>query len=188
MQLRNYVMINFLFILGLTACNAIYAEQDVGWTAYQNDELGISFDIPESWVIEENGGVVTIAANQESIENGVLTGAGASITLATARDFDGFSEPGGIMGLFMEYFEYGRENLERISEPELITVQELPASTVSYRGSVRERSGLFIATVISNEDHIALVLAIDGSENEENRATLERITQSLYVYPPNDGK
>jgi hypothetical protein len=180
---RNLKFIVIAIVVGLflSACSSL-SNPDDGWQIFTDDELGISFEVPDTWVSEVEGDVITVAVDQEALDNGIINGAGASITLATARDFDGFSEPGGILELFMDYFEYGRTDLERIGDPELITVQEQPAGTISYRGTVRDRSGYFTATVISNDENIALVLTIDGSENEEHLATLDRITQSISVY------
>lgn len=184
MRLRAFVYLIALFSLILAACSPKIEDPNQGWQTYQNDELGISFDLPETWVSQEVNGVITIAVNQEALDNQISSGTGASITLATAKDFDGFSDPDDILGLFMDYIEYGRPELERINEPELITIQEQPASTVSYRGDVREQNGLFTATIINNENNIALILTIDGSEGEEYQDALERITQSITVYSP----
>ena len=67
-----------------------------------------------------------------------------------------------------------------------VEIQDQRAGTVSYRGTVHEQTGLFIGVVITNEDHIALVLAFDGSDDEQHQETLERITQSISVYPPSE--
>lgn len=184
MRFRIFIFLAALFSLALAACSPKKDDLDQDWQLYQNAELGISFELPDTWVTQEAGDVITLAIDQEALDNGILSGAGASITLATPKDFDGYSEPGSILELFVEYFEYGRANLERIGEPELISIQGQPASTISYRGSVREQTGFFTATIISHDDNIALVLTIDGSENEEHQDTLERITHSISIYSP----
>ena len=175
------VFIILLFGFVFAACTPKTDDSDPGWQTYQNETLGISFDLPDTWVTQEGDGVITIAINQDALDNEIINGAGASITVATAKDFDGFSDPAGILALFIDYFESGRSDLELISEPEMITIQDQAASTVTYRGTVQEQSGVFVATIISKEDNIALILTIDGSESEEYQNTLMRITQSITI-------
>ncbi len=184
MKKRLFIIYLILFSLAVAACAPKAETPNSGWKTYQNDALGVSFDLPETWVSQDANGVITIAVNQESLDNQISSGAGASITLASARDFDGFSDPVDILGLFMEYIESGRADLERIEEPEIITIRDQPASTISYRGKIREQNGLFKATIISNDENIALILTVDGSEGEEYQETLERITQSILVFKP----
>lgn len=174
-----------LFALILIACGAKNADLDGEWKSYQNDTLGVSFELPEAWVTKEVNGVVTFAVDQEALDNNIANGAGGTVMLATVDDFDGQGDPGDIIDLFMEYFELGRD-LEKLGEPEPLTIQGQPAQTVSYRGTVQDQTGLFIAVIITNEDHIALVLAFDGSEGEQYKETLERVTQSILVYPPSE--
>jgi len=120
------------------------------------------------------------------LEDNLSNGAGAAIILATTSDFEGQSNPNDILNLYMDFMESGREDLEKISEPEFITIQDHPAGTASYRGTVHEQTGLFIAVVVTNEDQIELVLAFDGSEGEQHQETLGRITQSISVDPPSE--
>ena len=186
--MRNTTLIvTFIFFtLILVACGSENPDLTGNWQSYQYDDLGISYELPEAWVTQEVNGVITLASDQEILNNNLSTGAGATIMLATASDFEGWSEPLDILGLFMDYLEMGREDLEQIREPEFIAIQGQPAGTVSYRGTVQEQTGLFIGVVITNEDHIGLMLAFDGSDGERHQETLERITQSISVYPPSE--
>jgi hypothetical protein len=179
-----FVFTFILVALFLAACGSGNSGQNSDWQNYQNDELGISFKHPETWLIQEANGVITLAVDQEALDNNITTGAGATIMLATSADFDGWTDPRDILGLFMEYMEMGRDGLEKISEPEFTTIQDQPAGIVSYRGTIRDQTGLFTAITVINEDRIALMLAFDGSEDEQHQETLERITQSISVYPP----
>ena len=182
--MKKYISVFIILLISFVfaACTPKTDDPDLGWRTYQNDALGISFDLPDTWVTEEGDGVITIAVNQDALDNEIINGAGASITVATAKDFDGFSDPAGILALFIDYFKSGRSDLELISEPETITIQNQAASTVSYKGTVQEQTGVFVATIISKEDNIALILTIDGSESEEYQNTLERITQSISIH------
>jgi hypothetical protein len=180
---KNILVFFILFTLLLVACGTNNADAEGEWQRYQNDALGISFELPEGWVTQEINGVITLAVDQEALDNNIGTSAGATVMLATADDFDGQGNPTDIIKMFMEYFEMGRE-LEKLGEPEALTIQGQPAQTVSYRGTVQDQTGLFIAVIITNEDHIALVLAFDGSEGEQHKETLERVTQTISVYPP----
>ncbi len=184
MKPRAIILIMIVLSVRLAACASNPEEANKGWQPYQDDELGISFELPDTWVTQEGDGVITIANDQVGLDTEISSGAGASITLATSGDFDGFSDPVDILGLFIDFFENGRPNLERIGDPEIITIQDLPAATVTFRGDVREQSGLFTATIISNAENIALVLTIDGSAGEEYQEILERLTQSISVYGP----
>ena len=175
------VIASILLVLFLAACKS---ESAADWQQYQNDSLGISFEHPQSWMIQEANGVITLAGEQEDFDEGLTTGASATIMVATTSDFDGWNDPGDILGLYMDYFEMGRENLEKIGEPEFITIQDQPAGLVSYRGTVLDQSGLFTAVVVINEERIALLLAFDGSDGEQHQETLERVAQSILVYPP----
>jgi len=177
------IVIFILFALLLAGCGS---DHSGNWQNYQNDELGISFEFPETWVVEEISGAITLAIDQEALDSNLSTGAGATIMLATADDFEGWTAPSDILGLFMDYMELGREDLEKVGEPEFITIQGQPAGIVSYHGTLEKQTGLFIAAAITNENHIALVLAFDGSDGEQHQGTLERITQSISVYPPNE--
>jgi hypothetical protein len=180
------LFISIFFAVILCACGSGNSDLNGNWQSYQNDELGISFELPETWVVQEVGGAITLAMDQEALDDDLSTGAGATIMLATADDFEGWTVPSDILGLFMDYMVLGREDLEKVSEPEFITIQDQPAGIVSYRGTVQAQTGLFIAVAITNEDHIALVLAFDGSEGEQHQETLERITNSIFVYPPSE--
>jgi hypothetical protein len=186
MRNTTLVVTFILFTLFLVACGSENPDLAGNWQSYQYDELGISYELPEAWVTQEVNGVVTLASDQEALNNNLSTGAGATIMLANSSDFEGWSGPLDILGLFMDYFELGREDLEQISEPKLISIQDQPTGTVSYRGTVHDQTGLFIGVIITNEDHIALVLAFDGSEGEKHQETLGRITQSISVYPPSE--
>jgi hypothetical protein len=184
--MKKTTLITFTFILFtliLVACGN--AAQENNWQNYQNDNLGIAFELPETWVTQEINGVITFAVDQEALDTNIATGAGGTVMLATVDDFDGQGDPSDIIDLFMEYFELGRE-LEKLGEPEALTIQDQLAQTVSYRGTVQDQTGLFIAVIITNEDHIALVLAFDGSEDEQHKETLERVTQTINVYPPTE--
>jgi len=181
MKKTAFVIASVLLAIFLVACKS---ESDVDWQSYQNSDLGISFEHPQTWLIQEANGVIKLTGEQEDVDNELTTGASATIMLATTTDFDGWSDPSDILGLYMEYLELGRENLEKLGEPEYITIQDQPAGIVSYRGTVREQSGLFTAVVVVNEEHIALVLTFDGSEGEQHQETLERFAQSISVYPP----
>ena len=85
---------------------------------------------------------------------------------------------------FKTYFEHLSNN--GILSLSRWYLQDQPAETVSYRGTMNEQTGLFIAVIITNEEHIALVLAFDGSEGEQHQETLEQIAQSISVYPPGE--
>jgi hypothetical protein len=100
MKFRFYLVSITLYIFALAACTPNSEDPESGWKTYENNELGISFELPDTWVSQENDAVVTIAVDQEALDNQISTGAGASITLATAKDFDGFSDPEGILGLY----------------------------------------------------------------------------------------
>jgi hypothetical protein len=176
-----FIFIIFAFVM--VACGAGNSEN---WQTYQNDSLGISFEYPETWVIQEVGGGVALAVDQEALDSNISTGAGATIVLATASDFDGWTAPSDILGMFMDYMELGREDLEVLGEPEYPTIQDQSAGIVSYRGTMENQTGLFIAVTITNGDHIALVLAFDGTEGEQHQETLEHIAYSILVYPPGE--
>jgi hypothetical protein len=184
--MKNLVLIVLLvfFTLILVACGSGNSAQGGNWQNYKNEALGISFEHPETWIVQEINGGITLAIDQEALDNNLSTGAGATIMLATVSDFGGLSEPSDILNLYMDYMEIGRDTLERISEPEFITIQGQPAGIVSYRGTVKEQTGLFTLVTITNEDQIALVLAFDGSQDEQHQETLEYIAQSISVYPP----
>ena len=168
----------------MVACGSGNSAHSGNWQNYQNETLGISFEHPKTWIVQEIDGGIRLAIDQEALDNDLSTGAGATIMLATVSDFDGLVGPSDILDLYMDYMEIGRDTLERISEPEFVTIQGQPAGIVSYRGTVKEQTGLFTLAVITNEDQIALVLAFDGSEDEQHRETLEDIAQSISVYPP----
>lgn len=183
MKKSPYVIVSILLAILFVACKS---ESAVDWQSYQNDDLGISFEHPETWLIQEANGVITLAGEQENFDDNLTTGASATIMLATTADFDGWNDASDILGLYMEYLEMGRANLEKLGEPEFITIQDQTAGMVSYRGTVQEKSGLFTAVVVVNEEQIALVLAFDGSEGEQYQETLERFAQSILVYPPGE--
>ncbi len=175
-----------LFALILVACGSENSDPEGNWQNFQYDELGISFELPETWVVQEVNDVITLANDQDALENNFSSGAGATIMLATVSDFEGWSDPSDILSLFMDYLELGRDDFVKIGEPEFIVIQDQPAGTVSYHGTMNEQTGLFVAVVITNEDYIALVLAFDGSEGEQHQETLERIAQSISVYQPSE--
>jgi len=183
MKKTAFVIASVLLAIFLVACKS---ESDVDWQSYQNDDLGISFEHPQTWLIQEANGVITLAGEQDNLDDKIITGASATIMLATTTDFDGWTDPSDILGLYMEYLELGRANLEKIGEPEYITIQNQSTGIVSYRGTVQDQSGLFTAIVVVNEEQIALVLAFDGSEGEQHQETLERFAQSISVYSPGE--
>jgi len=83
----------------------------------------------------------------------------------------------------MEYLEYGRTDLNRIGDPEMITIQELPAVNIEYRGTNREQNGNYTAVVIADDENLTLVFTFDGSENGIHQDTFERFTQSIALFP-----
>jgi hypothetical protein len=183
MKKNIFLFTSILLTLLLASCSSLNSDH---WQSYQNHQLGISFEHPESWLIREVNGVITLAIDQEALDNDLTTGAGAKIMLATAGDFDDWNDTGDLLDLFMEYMEMGRENLEKISEPEFITIQDQSLGFVSYRGTAYKQTGLFTAGVITNSEQIALVLAFDGSEDEQHQETLAHFVQSISVYPPSE--
>ena len=177
------IVILVFFTLILIACGSGNSAQGGNWQNYKNEALGISFEYPKTWIVQEIDGGIMLATDQEALDNDLSTGAGATIMLATVSDFEDLTEPSDILDLYMEYMELGRDSIERISEPEFITIKDQPAGIVSYRGTIQNQTGLFILVTIMNEDQIALVMAFDGSEDEQHRETLEDIAQSISVYP-----
>ena len=174
----------FGLVLILTACNSTSTSPDDGWKKIEYPLIGVNFEIPETWVTIDNENLINIARTEAELKDEVTPEMGASITLATTYDFDGYSDPVDILMLFIDYFESGRPKLERLSEPESITIQELPSATVSYQGTVRDQTGHFTATVINNDKSIALVFTFDGSEEGIYLEELERFTRSIFVFPP----
>jgi hypothetical protein len=178
------IVLFVFFTLLLVACESGNSAQGGNWENYQNEALGISFKHPKTWVVQEIDGGIRLAFDQETLDNDFTTGAGATIMLATVSDFEGLTELSDILNLYMEYMEIGRDSIERISEPEFITIQDQPAGIVSYRGTIPKQTGLFTLVTIMNQDQIVLVMAFDGSEDEQHQETLEQIVQSISVYSP----
>lgn len=80
------------FTLILVACGLGSSAHDGNWQNYQNEALGISFEHPETWIVQEIDGVITFATDQEALDNNLSTGAGATIMLATVSDFEGLKQ------------------------------------------------------------------------------------------------
>ena len=178
----KFVLVFLLLMTSiLSACNSPTISNNDDWEEHNFQDLGVAFELPANWTTSVNENLINITVNEDDLENGSQPTAGASITMATARDFDGFSDPQDILGLFIEFFEYGRDDLERTSEPQTTTIQGLPAATVRYIGTVRDQSGSFTVTVISENDNIALIFTFDSSETGEYAENFERFTKSVTV-------
>ena len=176
-----------LAVLALVALAACSPAEPVGdaWESHEYQKLGVNFELPADWAIQESEQLINIANSPEGLAGEVIPEAGATITLVGTAEFDGYSDPRDLLGFFMDYFEYGREDeLERLGEPEMLTIQDLPAATVAYDGTVRGQTGRYTATIIVNGEHVALVFTLDSSPDHQHSETLDRFSKSVYVYAP----
>jgi len=173
-----------LAALALAACSPAEPVGDA-WESHEYQNLGVNFELPADWAVQESEQLINIANSSEGLDSETIPEAGATITLVSTDDFDGYSDPRDLLGFFMDYFEYGREDeLERLGDPEMLTIQDLPAATVAYEGTVRGQTGRYTATIIVNGEHVALVFTLDSSPDRQHEETFDRFTRSVYVYAP----
>jgi len=175
-----------LVVIALASCTSAEPASD-GWQTHEYEELGVTFELPEGWAVQETEQLINIANTAEGLSGETVPEVGASITLVGIEEFDGYSEPRDLLGFFMDYFEYGRgDTLERIGDPELTTIQNLPAATVAYDGAVRGNTGRYTAAVIVSGERVALVFTMDSSVGNQYQKTLERFTESVFVRAPGE--
>jgi hypothetical protein len=172
----------FLTALILTACNPALqaAESDTSWIKHESQALGISFELPGSWVTKEAPDVLTMANTQESLDaEKIGIGAGASITPASAADFQGINDPIKVIDVFVEFFQSSSPDIQMIQEPTEMIIQGQPAANVIFQGAVREQEGVFTTVIIAKDDDLILVLTVDGSEGGVYTETLNRFMDSV---------
>jgi hypothetical protein len=170
-------------MLILSACSP--QVEDESWIVYETEGLGIAVELPESWVIEEDQYLLSLANDSDHIiSKSFENGAGGTITPTTTFNFSNVEEPVEILERLKGYFNGEENSLNVIVEPTMLTIQGQSAATMTYDGTLQGQDGRFTTTVIVNDENVAVVFTIDGSEDNQYSEMLERITSSVIVSVP----
>ena len=176
---RILILINFTALI--TAC--IVFSADPKWTTFSSDIHKLQFEHPKDWVVDELDDTINIGSSLDALNSGINDGAGASITPASISDFNGATEPMAVLELFREFFEAGREDLTVLSNPELLTINDLPAVSMAYNGKILDLSGIFVMTIMVQDVDVLLRQTIAGSITGEFNESLERFRNSVRFEP-----
>lgn len=175
-------------LLVLLLVGAACSDRQPGWVTYEHTATGVSFDIPEEWVVSDElddasttGVVLTLANSAESLGAETLTGAGGTVLIASAQEFSGESDPLTLLGFFVQLFTTGDNAIftEAVA-PQALTINGQSAATASYAGRLGEQAGVFNFTTVVNGPQIVVLILVDATPGEFG-ATLEQIQQSLKV-------
>ena len=97
----------------LASCTSIIPGET--WSEQEIESYGIHLDLPDSWTMKPDDGMVLIASSENSMsEKDYSDAAGLSITPASTDDFSGIDDPAEILVLFQDHFERGSNDVELI--------------------------------------------------------------------------
>ena len=150
------------------------------WSEQEIESYGIHLDLPDSWTMKPDDGMVLIASSENSMsEKDYSDAAGLSITPASTDDFSGIDDPAEILVLFQDHFERGSNDVELILEPAVLTIMDQAAAHMKYKGIADGHEGIFEVAVIVKDSDVLLVFSVDGTESGNFQETLDRIIHSI---------
>lgn len=172
-----------LFVLMLSVLLAACGAPAEQWKAQEDVAVGVKYETPESWVIKSEGGSISIADSQETMDAQVLEkGAGVNLTTASLAEFGGIESPLELLQFFTGFFAQSGEMTE-VQAPTEVTVQGQTAAKAVYEGTVEGQQGVFTVIVIVHEGRMAMVLGIEAGVEKTFTATLDRVLNSIVILP-----
>ena len=185
--MRMITIWGFVLLLAgvaLSACGpADEAVAPVTYTAYTNAATGLTFAYPETWAISETGeGQITIASNQEVIDEEAYTG--GSVVNIFVGPADLFGEDlvaalNELVGLMVE-----NESTTIIREAAATTIQGQEAASVTLAGREGNREVTLEAAIVRGESALAFMAAIyENDDAAADAPIISHIVNSMTLQP-----
>ena len=179
MKTNKYLFIlTALFTLVLAACGG---DGQGEWATYTSDEVGLSFELPDSWAIQEDGESITFA-NEEALLNADLIsdGGGGYVSVEPVESYGGEDDPKRLLDLLVADFTDDGD-LAVVEPVAAMDLNGQTAATVTLEGLLDTQPGTFVVVVIIANERLALILGIDGSDEGEYIEPLNRIAESMVI-------
>lgn len=169
-----------LSLLGLLIACGQADDRDptaITWQTYTNADLGVTLEMPSDWS-------ATLDASDSLSLDHPKADVGVQIFVTPAADFlgSGLEEPVAFLQLFIDAFSgegsdgAALETLEPLTET---TIQGQTAARVKLQGNIEEANGVVVMAALTNPRSLAVVMTVDGSNDNSYDAVLEYILQSV---------
>ncbi|MCO5190081.1 MAG: hypothetical protein M9918_18050 [Anaerolineae bacterium] len=178
MKRIRYLLIVAAVAIGLAACGR--QPEPETWIGYESEVFGLTFEVPQSWIVREEAGALAVANSPRTLDEDVRYG--AAITFLTGSTSElGLSDPQQLLQLFVDAFTVGTD-VEVLEEIRPMAINTYDGATTTMRGTIGGQSGLFRFLIVRDDDQIALLLVSTG-DGDRYDETVDRIVNSLQLTP-----
>lgn len=166
-----------VLLLALMGCAS--SDEPAGWQSYTSEALGLTFLLPDDWILEEESAEITFASQEELINAPVLAdGGGGFVSVEPLAAYGGQEDPLAFMELIVAQFT-ADGSLKVVAPAEARDRNGQAAATVGLAGVLDGQAGTFLVTVLIAHDKLALMVSIDATGDDRYQETLLRIADSL---------
>ena len=170
--------------------------QPLNYVPFADEALGLSLMYPESWIVHNAIGGLTVASDQSVIDgqslaeigdNGfvnIIPGELGIFNLQTGQDFQK-DDALPMLGVYKQLLERAGQSYQEVEAPEAFTIEGQSAARMVVRSSEGGGALVTILAVVINDEFMALVSAGSlESTAAEMRPIFDEIVGSIQVTVP----
>jgi hypothetical protein len=163
-----------LLILLLTACN----DDSVAYTDFQSESMGISFEYPEAWVLDDNMLEVNVATDESLFTTSTADFSGGAVANVSTFPPEAMgSDVTTAVTQFAAFIGAG-ETAEQIGDVETLTINGHEAARASITLTAQTKMDI---TMIQGDEQIVLVAGV--YDDEQYQPQLQHVAESLAFTP-----
>lgn len=153
---------------------------------YNDEATGLTFEYPQTWTIDEDGDLITIASSGELLESERFDREGAGV-IFMFRSMDEFEsqEPTEVLAEIVDAFDFGAtdQSIEGPS-PATINGQDAAVATVEAVDEETGQAMAFQYTLVQQADRVVVAAAVTLAEYaEQYNSALQIVAESIRFQP-----
>ena len=153
-------MRRYLFVLGLLFLSA--CSDALAYSTYVSEALGISFEYPESWIVEANALEVNVATDESLLAANTADFNGGAVINISTVPMEAIG--GNMVTALTQFVDFvtANEEAEQVGELETMVINDHNA--VQATVSLGENTTMFITMMGGNEVAVLLAAVYDDAQ------------------------
>ena len=201
MKAKLFLLAILLIVLILPACNEAAAPEepdtpDTNFVLHTDEELGVTLNYPEDWIVHSGFGGLTVASSQAVIdgesladidEEGFVLVIPGELGIFNLQLGQQFTEDDALQALnvYIQLLEREGQNHLVVEPPQAFTIDGQSAASMVTRSQEDGKNLITILGVVMNGEYMALVSAASlEATADEMRPIFDEIIQRIHVLAP----